>query len=176
MYIYDGSKYTEEEIQNAADKAGLSLEDYTSKNNITFEEEVTEVTEVKTEEVDFPTSTVEDADAVQQPMTASQAGYVEPKDTVLPSVDTSLDSPNPINTFVAKEIVEKKKEPVGLLTFDNKKVNNIDLEKIGFEITETSRESRQGVISKINITAPNGESSSFDKNGGADDINKFINA
>jgi len=95
MYIYDGSKYTEEEIQNAADKAGLSLEDYTSKNNITFEEEVTEVTEVKTEEVDFPTSTVEDADAVQQPMTASQAGYVEPEDTVLPSVDTSLDSLDP---------------------------------------------------------------------------------
>ena len=34
MYIYDGSKYTEEEIQNAANKAGLSLEEYTSKNNI----------------------------------------------------------------------------------------------------------------------------------------------
>ena len=92
MYIYDGSKYTEEEIQNAADKAGLSLEEYTSKNNITFEEEVTEGTEVKAEEVDFPTSTVEDADAVQQPMTASQAEYVEPEDTELAPVDTSLDS------------------------------------------------------------------------------------
>ena len=95
MYIYDGSKYTEEEIQNAADKAGLSLEEYTSKNNITFEEEVAEVTEVKTEEVDFPTSTVEDVDAVQQPMTASQADYVEPEDTELAPVDTSLDSPDP---------------------------------------------------------------------------------
>ena len=64
MYIYDGSKYTEEEIQNAADKSELSFEEYISRNNITFEEEV-----------DFQTSTVEDANAVQQPMTASQAGY-----------------------------------------------------------------------------------------------------
>ena len=100
MYIYDGSKYTEEEIQNAADKAGLSLEEYTSKNNITFEEEVTEVTEVKAEEVDFPTSTVEDADAVQQPMTASQAEYVEPEDTELAPVDTSLDSQDPNPRFI----------------------------------------------------------------------------
>ena len=81
MYIYDGSKYTEEEIQNAADKAGLSLEEYTSKNNITFEEEV-----------DFPTSAVADADAVQQPMTASQAGYTEPKDTASSSVVGLSDS------------------------------------------------------------------------------------
>ena len=44
--------------------------------------------ELVTEEVDFPTSTVEDADAVQQPMTASQAGVTE-----LPSVDTSSELP-----------------------------------------------------------------------------------
>jgi len=44
--------------------------------------------ELVTEKVDFPTSTVEDADAVQQPMTASQAGVTE-----LPSVDTSLELP-----------------------------------------------------------------------------------
>ena len=88
MYIYDGSKYTEEEIQNAADKAGLSFEEYTSKNNITFEEEV-----------DFPTSAVADADAVQQPMTASQAGYVDPKNTESPSVDTSSESLDPLNDY-----------------------------------------------------------------------------
>jgi hypothetical protein len=80
MYIYDGFKYSEEEIKNAADKAGLSIEDYTSKNEITFEDEAQ----------DFPTSTVEDADAVQQPMTASQAGFTES-----PSVDTPLESPDP---------------------------------------------------------------------------------
>ena len=44
--------------------------------------------ELITEEVDFPTSTVEDAGAVQQPMTASQAGVTE-----LPSVDTSSELP-----------------------------------------------------------------------------------
>jgi len=78
MYIYKGFKYSEEEIKNAADKAGLSMEDYISKNEITFE---------KNEPQDFPTSTVEDADAVQQPMTASQAGFTES-----PSVDTPSES------------------------------------------------------------------------------------
>jgi hypothetical protein len=38
---------------------------------------------IEDEPQDFPTSTVEDADAVQQPMTASQAGFTES-----PSVDT----------------------------------------------------------------------------------------
>jgi hypothetical protein len=80
MYIYDGFKYSEEEIKNAADKAGLSIEDYISKNAIAIEDEPQ----------DFPTSTVEDADAVQQQMTASQAGFTE-----LPSVDTPSDSQDP---------------------------------------------------------------------------------
>ena len=80
MYIYDGFKYSEEEIKNAADKAGLSIEDYTSKNGITFEDEAQ----------DFPTSTPADADAVQQPMTASQAGFTES-----PSVDTPSESLDP---------------------------------------------------------------------------------
>lgn len=42
--------------------------------------------------VDFPTSTVEDANAVQQPMTASQAGYVDPKNTESSSVVGLSDS------------------------------------------------------------------------------------
>ena len=80
MYIYNGFKYSEEEIKNAADKASLSMEDYISKNEITFEDEPR----------DFPTSTVEDADAVQQPMTASQAGFTES-----PSVDIPSESQDP---------------------------------------------------------------------------------
>ena len=52
------------------------------------------------EEVDFPTSTVEDADAVQQPMTASQAENVALENTELPSVDTSLESPDPEPRFI----------------------------------------------------------------------------
>ena len=75
MYIYDGFKYYEEEIKNAADKAGLSIEDYISKNAIAIEDEPQ----------DFPTSTVEDADAVQQPMTASQAGFTESPSVDIPS-------------------------------------------------------------------------------------------
>ena len=144
MYIYDGSKYTEEEIQNAANKAGLSLEDYTSKNNITFEEEVEEVAEVKTKEVSQdttsadlldPTTFQEDAAAGavagSQPMTASQAGYVEPEDTVLPSVDTSLDSPDPdpdpdspddsivLDEIVIKAKTKSKKEKVNEIFQEN---------------------------------------------------------
>ena len=44
---------------------------------------------IEDEPQDFPTSTVEDADAVQQPMTASQAGFTES-----PSVDTPSESPD----------------------------------------------------------------------------------
>jgi len=47
---------------------------------------------IEDEAQDFPTSTVEDADAVQQPMTASQAGYVDPKDTESSSVVGLSDS------------------------------------------------------------------------------------
>ena len=181
-YTVDGEPY---DVSDAKEQEFLSKFDNAVLVGV-LDEETNEVIEqkidkVEDKEVDFPTAVATEVapvtantNAVQQPMTELQAGYVEPEDTVLPSVDTSLDSQDPINTFVAKEIVEKKKEPVGLLTFDNKKVNNIDLEKIGFEITETTIQNRQQGRRVINITAPNGESSSFDKNGGADDINKFI--
>ena len=46
---------------------------------------------IEDESPDFPTSAAADAD-VAQPMTASQAGYVEPKDTESSSVDPSLES------------------------------------------------------------------------------------
>jgi len=45
---------------------------------------------IEDEAQDFPTSTVEDVDAVQQPMTASQAGFTES-----PSVDTPSESQDP---------------------------------------------------------------------------------
>ena len=59
--------------------------------------------ELITEEVDFPTSTVEDAGAVQQPMTASQAGVTE-----LPSVDTSLELPKvrQVDENIEKEVID----------------------------------------------------------------------
>ena len=96
MYIYDGFKYSEEEIKNAADKASLSIEDYISKHAITLEDEPQ----------DFPTSTVEDADAVQQPMTASQAGFTES-----PSVDTlsDLEDPKPF-VINGREVTQQEFE------------------------------------------------------------------
>jgi len=69
---------------------------------------------IEDEPQDFPTSAAADADVVQ-PMTASQAGYVEPEDTELPSVDTSLDLPlSQFNSIVKAfggnpEAIEKAK-------------------------------------------------------------------
>ena len=147
MYIYDGSKYTEEEIQNAADKAGLSFEEYTSKNNITFEEEV-----------DFTTSTVEDANAVQQPMTASQAGYVEPEDTELASEDTSLDSPDPDPTKILPPGVESIKtdeenynERLARLNDINDKKNKLKDQLIEFARLEIPDEKQASDYVKKNL-------------------------
>ena len=94
---------------------------------------------IEDEAQDFPTSTPADADAVQQPMTASQAGFTES-----PSVDTPSESldPDPIvkkntlNTFVEIKPTEKNEDDDDRFTFENKKVNTNDLEKVGFEITE----------------------------------------
>ena len=60
-----------------------------------LDEETNEVVEQNEVDVspDFPTSAAADADVVQ-PMTASQAGYVELENTESQSVDTSLDSPD----------------------------------------------------------------------------------
>lgn len=98
MYIYDGFKYSEEEIKNAADKAGLSIEDYTSKHAITFEDEPQ----------DFPTSTVEDADAVQKPMTASQAGFTESPSVDIPS-ESQEDDEVTLEDYKSMTVAEKKK-------------------------------------------------------------------
>ena len=55
---------------------------------------------------DFPTSTVEDADAVQQPMTASQAGFTES-----PSVNTlsDLEDPKPF-VINGREVTQQEFE------------------------------------------------------------------
>ena len=52
-----------------------------------FLQQFPDATIIEDEPQDFPTSTVEDADAVQQPMTASQAGFTES-----PSVDAPSES------------------------------------------------------------------------------------
>ena len=59
------------------------------------------------------------ADVVSQPMTASQAGYVEPKDTELPSVDTSSGS--------VKVKLPKDKKYVKYLKFQILKNNHLKI-------------------------------------------------
>ena len=38
MYTYEGFEYTDEEVQQAANNADLSIEDYINKNNITLKD------------------------------------------------------------------------------------------------------------------------------------------
>ena len=89
-------KYRIKNITNPVNVSEQEVEDFLQKypDAVLIEEEQIE------EEVDFPTSTVEDADAVQQPMTASQAENVALENTELPSVDTFLESPDPEPRFI----------------------------------------------------------------------------
>ena len=75
MYINKetGDKISVEDMQKYADENGVSIEEHAANFGYALDGQPE----------DFPTSTVEDADAVQQPMTASQAGFTES-----PSVDT----------------------------------------------------------------------------------------
>ena len=80
MFEYEGFEYSLEEIQEAATKAGLSVEDYISKNNIISKQE--KIT--TTDEENFQQDGVAGADA--------PSISAAPEDTELPQVDTSLDS------------------------------------------------------------------------------------
>lgn len=92
MYINstNGAEVSVEEMQQYATEAGLGIEEYAAAAGFTLKSD--EVKTKEAEKVDFPTSAVADADAGQQPMTASQAGYVEPKDTESSSVVGLSDS------------------------------------------------------------------------------------
>ena len=91
---------------------------------------------IKDEPQDFPTSTAADADVVQ-PMTASQAGYVEPEDTELPSVDTSSELPGD-DKITLEQFKSMTPEEKNMLSYsdkqrlprelykENKYKNNID--------------------------------------------------
>jgi hypothetical protein len=102
MYInQQGNKVSVEEMQNLAQEAGVSVEVYAKAAGYSLQsEDITKDPEPKIKDGDlldpnFQQGAAADADAVQQPMTASQAENVAPEDTDLPSVDTSLDSPDP---------------------------------------------------------------------------------
>ena len=101
-----GNKVSVEEMQNLAQEAGVSVEVYAKAAGYSLQsEDVTKDPEPKIKDADlldptFQKDAAADADVVSQPMTASQAEYVEPEDTESQSVDTSLDSPDPAPRFI----------------------------------------------------------------------------
>lgn len=107
MYInQQGNKVSVEEMQNLAQEAGVSVEVYAKAAGYSLQsEDVAKDPEPKIKDGDlldpnFQQGAAADADVVQQPMTASQVENVVPEDTELPSVDTSLDSPDPEPRFI----------------------------------------------------------------------------
>ena len=99
MYINSktGNQVSVVDMQNYADQEGLSIEEYASLMGFTLESE-TNTIEKDTTSADlldpttFQKDAAADADVVSQPMTASQAEYVEPEDTASSSVVGLSDS------------------------------------------------------------------------------------
>ena len=77
-----GTTLSTEALQAADDRNGMDISEYAEMAVYVLQSD--DATQA------FPTSTVEDADAVQQPMTASQDGFTES-----PSVDTPSESLDP---------------------------------------------------------------------------------
>jgi len=109
-YEVDGNPY---DVSDAKEQEFLSKFSNAVFIGILDEDGVIVEQKIKDESQDFLISAAADADVVQ-PMTASQAGYVEPKDTELPSVDTSLE-------FQSTEPFVINGEPVTEQEFDNYK-------------------------------------------------------
>ena len=107
MYIdlETGVRVSEADMQNYADQEGLDIEEYISLMGFTLESdnntsESADISSADLLDPNFQQGAAADADVVSQPMTASQAKYVEPEDTESQSVDTSLDSPDPAPRFI----------------------------------------------------------------------------
>ena len=96
-------KYRIKNITNPVNVSEQEVEDFLQKYPdavLIEEEQIKEVAQDTTsadllDPTTFQTDAAADADVVSQPMTASQAEYVEPEDTELAPVDTSLESPDP---------------------------------------------------------------------------------
>ena len=89
MYTYEGFEYTDEEVQEAANKANLSIKDYTDKNNITLKD--------KDPEPKKATGAAQGVVAGPQMPQEITPGFMPqpaetPKSTELVSEDISLDS------------------------------------------------------------------------------------
>ena len=107
MYINSetGDQVSVEEMQKYAESAGVSVEAYAKAAGFTLQSGSTandpkpKIKDGNLLDPNFQQGAAADAGVVQ-PMTASQAEYVEPEDADLPSVDTSLDSPDPAPRFI----------------------------------------------------------------------------
>ena len=107
MYTYEGFEYTDEEVQQAANKANLSIKDYTDKNNITLKD--------KDPEPKKATGAAQGVVAGPQMPQEIIPGFMPqpaetPESTELVSEDISLDSQDPKleNTYIAKSADPKK--------------------------------------------------------------------
>ncbi|MDA9271891.1 hypothetical protein N9Q05_00710, partial [bacterium] len=183
-YTVDGEPY---DVSDAKEQEFLSKFDNAVLVGV-LDEETNEVIEqkidkVEDKEVDFPTAVATEVapvtantNAVQQPMTELQAGYVKPEDTVLPSVDTSLDSPDPdpdpdspddstvLDEIVIKAKTKSKKEKVNEIFQEN--IYN-DFSNPNDEIFRKYAESNNSILFPYKENLKNGPQ--------ADDIINFLN-
>ena len=154
MYNYKGVLYTVDQIKEAAKQSNMSVDDYVKELKEQDPEPKTTEQMESTDLLDpnFQQGAAADADVVQ-PITASQAGYVEPKDTELPSVDTSSGS---VKVKLPKDkkygkIFEipnfKKQSPKDIANAYNQMYGGKDG---GFEFTSN--------VNNVTIKALNGES------------------
>ena len=100
MYInQQGNKVSVEEMQKLAQEAEVSIEDYAKAMGYSLQ---SDNNTSEAEEVDFQTDAAAGADAVSQPTPtpAPMGTILDQNDTELPSVDTSLDSPDPEPRFI----------------------------------------------------------------------------
>ena len=173
IYKYNGKDISEDFVIEAFESSDFAtIEEYISSK------EGLEI--VSDADLLDPTTFQEDAaagaDVVSQPMTASQAGYLEPEDTVLPSVDTSLDSPDPdpdpdspddstvLDEIVIKAKTKSKKEKVNEIFQEN--IYN-DFSNPNDEIFRKYAESNNSILFPYKENLKNGPQ--------ADDIINFLN-
>ena len=146
-----GTTLSTEAMQAAADRNGMDISEYAEMAGYVLQSE--------DEPQDFPTSTVEDADAVQQPMTASQAGFTES-----PSVDTPSDSQDPKPSEILPPGVdsidtseEEYNKRLARLNIIDDKRNKLKDQLIQFAKTEIKDEQQASDYIKKNLD-------DFDKN------------
>jgi dephospho-CoA kinase len=152
MYTYKDASYTDDQIKKAAEQSNMTVKEYLKK----LEGDKDPEPKIKDGDLldpNFQQDAAAGANAGSQPMTASQAGYVETEDTELLSEDTSSDS---VKVKLPKDrkygkIFEipnfKKQSPKDIANAYNQMYGGKDG---GFEFTSN--------VNNVTIKALNGES------------------